>query len=80
MLSQGALAASRSKDRPADYLSLTERESEVLNLIAEGRSNKAIARNLNLSDSTVRVHVRSLLRKLKLQNRTQAALMASRYS
>jgi two-component system, NarL family, nitrate/nitrite response regulator NarL len=80
MLSQTALAASRSKDKPADYRSLTEREAEVLSLIAEGRSNKAIARNLSLSDSTVRVHVRSLLRKLKLQNRTQAALMASRYS
>jgi two-component system, NarL family, nitrate/nitrite response regulator NarL len=80
MLSHAALTASRSIERPANYPVLTERESEVLKLIAEGRSNKAIARNLNLSDSTVRVHVRSLLRKLKLQNRTQAALMASRYA
>ena len=55
---------------------LTERERAVLALIAEGNSNKAIARKLDLSDSTVRVHVRSLLRKLGLQNRTQAALLA----
>lgn len=55
---------------------LTERESKVLALICQGSGNKAIARNLNISDSTVRVHVRSILRKLGLQNRTQAALRA----
>ena len=55
---------------------LTEREQGVLRLLAEGCSNKAIARRLSVSDSTVRVHVRAILKKLQLQNRTQAALCA----
>lgn len=55
---------------------LTERELGVLQLLAEGCSNKTIARRLDVSDSTIRVHVRSILKKLKMQNRTQAALYA----
>lgn len=54
--------------------SLTQRESSVLSLITQGCSNKIIGRRLQISDSTVRVHVRSLLKKLGVQNRTQAAL------
>jgi len=54
--------------------SLTEREAAVLSLITLGCSNKIIARKLGISDSTVRVHVRSVLKKLGVQNRTQAAL------
>lgn len=56
---------------------LTDREHGVLALLAKGCSNKVIARRLNISDSTVRVHVRSVLKKLGLQNRTQAALIAA---
>ncbi|MEO3386340.1 response regulator transcription factor [Mesorhizobium sp. CAU 1741] len=59
---------------------LTEREQSVLLQICEGAGNKAIARKLNISDSTVRVHVRAILRKLGLQNRTQAALHAFKNS
>ncbi|MCJ8521155.1 DNA-binding NarL/FixJ family response regulator [Pseudorhizobium tarimense] len=55
---------------------LTERELDVLQLLAEGCSNKTIARRLDVSDSTIRVHVRAILKKLKMQNRTQAALLA----
>lgn len=55
--------------------SLTQRESSVLSLITQGCSNKIIGRRLQISDSTVRVHVRSLLKKLGVQNRTQAALV-----
>lgn len=55
--------------------SLTQRESAVLSLITQGCSNKVIGRRLQISDSTVRVHVRSLLKKLGVQNRTQAALV-----
>lgn len=55
---------------------LTERELGVLQLLAEGCSNKTIARRLSVSDSTIRVHVRAILKKLKMQNRTQAALYA----
>ena len=54
---------------------LTEREMSVLALIAEGASNKVIARKLGNNDTTVRVHVRSVLRKLGVNNRTQAALL-----
>ncbi len=55
---------------------LTDQENRVLACICEGAGNKIIARKLEISDSTVRVHVRSILRKLGLQNRTQAALYA----
>src|SRR5262249_8325113 len=54
---------------------LTERESSVLALIAEGASNKVIARRLGINDTTVRVHVRSVLRKIGGPNGTQAALL-----
>lgn len=60
----------------AEFAHLTEQEDRVLSLIAEGCSNKMIARRLGISDGTVRVHVRSLLKKLGVQNRTQAALLA----
>jgi two-component system, NarL family, nitrate/nitrite response regulator NarL len=53
---------------------LSVRELHVLQLLIEGSSNKAIARNLAISDGTVKVHMKSLLRKVNVQNRTQAAL------
>lgn len=73
------LQAALGNDVPlaAEFAKLTEREESVLSLIAEGCSNKLIARQLQISDSTVRVHVRSVLKKLGLRNRTQAALLAS---
>jgi DNA-binding NarL/FixJ family response regulator len=55
---------------------LTERELAVLHLLAEGRANHAIALTLMISDATVRSHVSSILAKLKVANRTQAALVA----
>ncbi|SEM13033.1 response regulator [Streptacidiphilus jiangxiensis] len=58
--------------------SLTEREQEVLGLIADGRSNREIARALTLSEKTVKTHVSNILMKLDLQDRTQAALWAVR--
>ncbi|CAD7032260.1 DNA-binding response regulator [Pseudorhizobium endolithicum] len=64
------------EDGPQPVKLLTERELGVLQLLAEGCSNKTIARRLNVSDSTIRVHVRAILKKLKMQNRTQAALYA----
>ncbi len=56
--------------------SLTERETETLRLIARGMSNKEIAEQLSVSEVTVKTHVSSILSKLNLQSRTQAALFA----
>lgn len=59
--------------------SLTDREREVLALIAGGRSNREIARALVLSEKTVKTHVSNILMKLDLADRTQAALWAVRH-
>jgi two-component system, NarL family, response regulator LiaR len=59
---------------------LTPREIDVLRLIAQGRSNKEIARDLTLSEKTVKTHVSSILQKLDLADRTQAALYAVRHN
>jgi DNA-binding NarL/FixJ family response regulator len=56
--------------------SLTPRELEVLRLIARGRSNRLIARDLALSEKTVKAHVSAILGKLDVADRTQAALYA----
>ena len=62
----------------ASYAQLSEREREVLHLIAEGLSNAAIAERLVLSEKTVKSHVRNILGKLHLVDRTQAAICAWR--
>ena len=62
----------------AEPAELTARESEVLTLLADGRSNREIARALALSEKTVKTHVSSILLKLGLADRTQAALYAVR--
>jgi two-component system nitrate/nitrite response regulator NarL len=54
--------------------SLSDRERQILQCLAIGLPNKAIARNLDLSEATVKVHIKMLLRKLRMQNRTQAAI------
>jgi NarL family two-component system response regulator LiaR len=60
------------------YEGLTRRELEVLSLIAQGRENREIARQLVVSEATVRTHVSNILSKLHLASRTQAALYALR--
>jgi DNA-binding CsgD family transcriptional regulator len=57
---------------------LSEREREVLELVAEGHANKEIARRLGISERTARTHVSNVLRKLGVDSRTQAALLAAR--
>jgi DNA-binding NarL/FixJ family response regulator len=59
--------------------SLTDREREVLTLIASGRSNREIARELTVAEKTVKTHVSNVLMKLGVQDRTQAALYAVRH-
>ena len=69
----------RSASGPARGLdALTSREREVLAELAHGRSNREIARALQVSEKTVKAHVSSVLAKLGVQDRTQAALMAVR--
>ena len=62
----------------SDDNSLTEREIEILQKVAEGKTNQAIANELFLSERTVRTHITNILAKLGLSNRTQAALYALR--
>jgi DNA-binding NarL/FixJ family response regulator len=77
-----ARALLRSQDAddasPAAVSSLTEREAQVLELVAQGLSNDTIAAQLSISARTVSVHVSRILAKLELENRTQAALYAIR--
>jgi NarL family two-component system response regulator LiaR len=68
----------RPSDLPATEEPLTEREVEVLSLVARGLSNQEIAERLVVSERTVRTHVSNILGKLHLANRTQAALYAVR--
>jgi DNA-binding NarL/FixJ family response regulator len=56
--------------------SLTQREQDILILLAEGRSNRDIAGHLFLSEKTVKAHLAAIFRKLSVTNRTQAAMMA----
>lgn len=60
----------------AAFADLTPRETEILSLLAEGQSNKVIARNLGISDGTVKLHVKAILRKLKIHSRVEAAVIA----
>jgi NarL family two-component system response regulator LiaR len=68
----------RSSDLPPTEEPLTEREVEVLKLVAQGKPNQEIAETLVISERTVRTHVSNILSKLHLANRTQAALYALR--
>jgi NarL family two-component system response regulator LiaR len=67
-----------SEDRKAPGGDLTQRELEVLRLIARGMSNREIARELVVAEKTVKTHVSNILAKLHLADRTQAALYAVR--
>ncbi len=63
-------------DNAGPFTELTPRETEILCLLAEGQSNKLIARNLGISDGTVKLHVKAILRKLNIHSRVEAAVMA----
>jgi len=61
---------------PSPEPDLTERELEVLRLIAQGLNNHEIAQKLTISEKTVKTHVSNILSKLQVQDRTQAAIYA----
>jgi DNA-binding NarL/FixJ family response regulator len=75
---RGRLAAGPITDEPLRRLGLTGREVEVLGLLAEGRTNRQIGDVLFISEKTVSVHVTNLLRKLRVESRTEAAEMSRR--
>jgi len=74
-----ATSTAADSDAPAseiDVSRFTPRQSDVLLLLAQGLSNKEIARELDLSESTIKIHVTAILRELGARNRTQAVVMA----
>jgi NarL family two-component system response regulator LiaR len=75
---QAAARLMREVRAPESPETLTERETEVLRLLAQGQSNKEIARQLSIGEKTVKTHVSSILGKLNVSSRTQAALYAVR--
>jgi len=74
------LGALRAPERlsPQMTSSLTQRQREIIIMLAEGKSNKEIARGLGLLEGTVKIHVRGILRNLGVRNRTEAAIAAVR--
>ena len=75
-LAQMLQAGPRGTDRRGLLDSLTERERQILDHLARGESNKAIARTLEISHDTVKLHVRHILSKLNLSSRVEAAVFA----
>lgn len=76
-LVQGQSGKSTAKPASTDLLGeLTPRELEILKHLAEGQSNKAIGRALEITDGTVKLHVKSILRKLGVRSRVEAAVLA----
>jgi DNA-binding NarL/FixJ family response regulator len=74
--SSGASRNVHARRKSATATGLTSRQHEVLERLRFGKSNKHIARELNMQEATVKVHVRQIMRKLGAANRTQAALLA----
>jgi two-component system, NarL family, nitrate/nitrite response regulator NarL len=62
------------------WILLSTREKQILNCLVDGFSNKKIAEDLSIAEGTVKVHLKKLLRKLSVENRTQAALWGKLYS
>jgi NarL family two-component system response regulator LiaR len=75
---EAAARLMREVRAPESPEALTERETEVLKLLALGKANKQISRSLFVEEKTVKTHVSSILRKLGVRSRTQAALHAVR--
>ena len=75
---EAAVRLMREVSAPKDPQALTERETDVLKLIARGMANRQIARSLYIGEKTVKTHVSNILLKLGVNSRTQAALFAAR--
>jgi two-component system nitrate/nitrite response regulator NarL len=75
-LVKGLQASTASGNGDEEKEALSPREREILGYVAKGASNKEIARTLDLAESTVKIHVQHILRKLSLSSRVQAAVYA----
>lgn len=75
-LVDGAAGARQAEPGSLDSHDLSRREVDILRCLATGGSNKAIARRLGITEATVKVHVKRLLHKIAMENRTQAAIWA----
>ena len=79
ILAEFSLLAQKKGKKPSwEDHDLTEREITVVRLVADGKTNKEIANNLDLSEKTVKNHVRNIFHKLQVYDRTQAAILAIR--
>jgi two-component system nitrate/nitrite response regulator NarL len=78
MITSGQIDPTDAEVRVASVKGLTEREREIMRCLVHGESNKMIARQLGITDAMVKVHLKAVLRKLNVSNRTQAAIWAVR--
>ncbi len=80
ILSEPLSSVGVERVRQTPWRELTRRQRDVLSLISEGKSNKLIAEALTMTESTVKAHVKQIIKRLHVANRTQAALLATRAS
>ena len=79
LLQSGSADLVHLHDPPRPTVLLSQREDEILGCLTKGHSNKTIARELLIAEATVKAHVKALLRKMQVTNRTQAAIAAPLY-
>ena len=78
MITSGQIDPTAAEVRASSMKGLSEREREIMGCLVYGKANKVIARQLGITEATVKVHIKAVLRKLNVSNRTQAALWAVR--
>jgi two-component system nitrate/nitrite response regulator NarL len=76
LLTAGQMTSPSDEDETARFTGLSDREMQILACLVSGDQNKQIAHALNISDGTVKVHLKAILKKIRVQNRTQAAIWA----
>jgi two-component system, NarL family, nitrate/nitrite response regulator NarL len=75
-LTLGRKSAAPAFEHRSNDVRLSPREKEMISFLVAGHSNKLIARHLDITEATVKVHLKSVLRKIRVENRTQAAIWA----
>jgi two-component system nitrate/nitrite response regulator NarL len=78
-VSIGAMQHAQPPATLRDHPALSGREAQILNSLVKGHANKVIARTCDISEATVKVHMKSILRKIRVGNRTQAAIWATEH-